>query len=152
MTTDYSQLKGWRGDDLPDGVQALIVMRNFAAACAVIAGNFQQVAREVQVMLDGCDASELSERLQQYPFYRGVMERLALMLESDPVWGGVSDLYRYDAKTLMDLVRGSNTDAIIYLTNAMWVIDGAELPEGLIEVVQKVEADEADPAPEGEEE
>lgn len=139
MTTDFSKLEGWKGQDLPDGVQALIITRKFAAACAVMAGNFQQVYEECVKLLDGCDGNEVAARLQNHPFYMGVMEELAWHLGKFPP----TELYRKNAQELFDLVRGDNTDAIMHLCFAMWVTDGADLPDGLIEVVQKVEeADE----------
>lgn len=136
--TDYSSKLGWQGEDLPEGIQGLILMRKFASACAVMAGNFQKTYEEVTRLLDECDAHEISERLQLHPFYRAVMERLAMILD-DPEY----ELYRLNAQQLYDLVRGSTSDTIIYLTFAMWVTDGADLPDGLLELVKKVEeADE----------
>lgn len=139
MAQDFSKLEGWKGQDLPDGVQALIITRKFAAACAVMAGNFQQVYEECVKLLNGCEPSEVAERLQTRPFYRGVMEKLAWNIENVPD----QHLYRANAQELFDLVRGDNTDAVMHLCFALWVTDGADLPDGLIEVVQKVEeADE----------
>ena len=140
MTTDYSSKIGWQGEDLPDAVQGLILMRKFAAACAVMAGNFQQTYEEVTRLLNGCEPQEVSQRLQLHPFYRAVVERLsdALIDEDSSL-----QLYRLNAQELYELVRGSTSDTIIYLVFAMWVTDGADLPPGLMELVKKVEeADE----------
>lgn len=132
---DFSKLEGWKGEDLPDGVQGLIVTRKFAAACAVMAGNLNQVYQEISAMMDGCDASEVSQRLNQHPFYRAVMEKLAHGLDN----GYWEDMYRYNAKELYDQVRDFNTSCIMSLAFALWVTDGADIPDGLIEVVKKVE-------------
>lgn len=135
LQTDYSQQLGWQGEDLPEGVQGLIVMRKFSASVAVIGGNFQRLYEEITRLLDGCSPEQISTRLQEHPFYRAVMERLEEMVLS----GETTTLYRSNAQQLYEMVRGDNTNAIIDLCFAMWVADGADLPEGLLELVKGVE-------------
>lgn len=126
----------WTGPELPDGVKALISARMFSKACAVMMKrfneDFQQVMQAIVMVKD--QPQRIPEALSSVEVYEGVMHRIA---EQDD-----DDLYRMEADDLYRAVGTSLSEALMLLTIAMWVTDGADLPEGLIEAVEEMELDE----------
>lgn len=132
--TDYSQMKGWQGEPLPHGAQGMIVLRKFWSACTVMAANFQKVADEADHIINNNPPEAIAETLGQHPFFMLVMEGLAAEVEDEG-----QHLYQMNAQELYELVRGFNTSAVLSLCFALWVTDGAEIPEEYIEAAKKVE-------------
>lgn len=132
MSSDPYEMQGWQGEEIPLEAQALILMRKYRAAVQVVHHQTMLLDREVNRLLEGADGAEIAEKLQQHPFFIRVMSKLH---DSHEKFGDRS--YRRNAGEIMDEVRDELEDMITWMSIGLWIMDGAEFPEGLLDMYRE---------------
>lgn len=121
--------KGWQGETLPIEVQAMILMRQYRQALAMIARTTYDLHKSLEA------------RFEQ----AGDMEALTSILDSDPLFIDLlGKLSNNEEKFGDSLFRGTCDEAylegidefkdwVTYMAVGLWIEGGATIPDGLLD-------------------
>ena len=127
--------KCWdKEEDLPDSVQAIIFTRHFEDAIKMGFENFTDIARSTMVSRES--AEDMLDSLDKNSVFVHVGNLLADELDSG------TDFSRMSYETHVDEARDSISKSIIHMAFALWCADGADLPQEIIDIANKVESGE----------
>lgn len=120
---------GWQGREIPLEIQALVIAKKFRAAVSMAAANVHRLHQTVEELFaDDPDAGLVMDRLQKHPFFQRTMNKL---VDSHDEFTDRS--FRLTARNLFDESRDELEDMIVWMSIGLWVLDGAEFPEGIMD-------------------
>lgn len=132
MNDDILSKEGWKGEELPVGAQGVLVTRYFSRAVEVMTGNMLRLRDDMRGLLNRSDNPlEISRAMEQNPLYAAVISLIADREDENDA------IFRLNARDLFYEVRQANAQALLNLSIAMWVADGAELPQEIIDLAKR---------------
>lgn len=141
MTLNLEDKPGWAGPTLPIEVQALILMKKYRSAVAIVAANALRLHKQVEELLEGVEEGGLvAEKLNHDSYFYRLVKKLQ---ENEETFGDAS--FRMNSARLFEEATDEMEDMITWMAMGLWVFDGAELPDGLLERFEAPADDEDAP-------
>lgn len=120
---------GWDGETIPLELQALVFMKKYRLAVAVVAANATRLHHQVEGLLSPLeDGDSIVAALGEDPFF---MKLLLKLQESHDKFGDKS--FRRGSNEVFAEAGEELEDMIAWLAIALWIDDGASFPEGIMD-------------------
>lgn len=150
---DLTKLTGWtRDEELPVGAQGVIMLRKFLVTTSVFAANAIQLQKDVQDLLKGIPPQGMNAALMGNPFYVKCMQLLEDEANTKR-FAPADARFRRNAAESFAAVQGDVAEALINLAIALWAQqDGGTVPDDILQLAQRVDAEASDDDDKGDEE
>lgn len=129
---------GWDGPHLPMEIQALVLMRKYRSAVAIVAANAARLHHEVERRLSPIeDGGQVASVLADDPFFVRLLDKMQVSYEE---FGDKS--FRRTAAENFAEAGDELEDMITWMSIGLWIMDGASFPAGLLDMHGIEESDE----------
>lgn len=124
-----SDMPGWEGPEIPLEMQALTLMKYYRKAVALCAANMTGLYKRVEETVGRAEEiGQVTKALEDDPVYMRLLGKLAMNHDEFR-----DSAFRSSAALLEAEVVDEMDDMITWMAFTLWVRDGAEFPDWMLE-------------------